>query len=131
MRKEFSAKVRRAALARSGGICEDVTAGYRCHSKLGPGNVEYDHQIPDQLGGQPTLENCICLCRAHHKIKTTTQDVPAIAKAKRREALHLGIKPMPATPIRSAGFRPTQKAIDRSKREPKQALPPKQLFRKA
>ncbi len=128
MRKEFPAKVRRAALARSGGICEDVTAGYRCQSKLGPGNVEYDHQIPDGLGGEPTLENCVVLCRIHHKIKTSTQDVPRMAKADRSKARHLSLKPSSSAPIRSPGFARTQRAVDRSKREPKQALPPKQLY---
>lgn len=129
-RSEFPTKVRRAALARSGNICEDVTAGYRCQSKLGPGNIEYDHRIPDQLGGKPTLDNCVCLCRIHHKIKTATQDVPAIAKAKRRQAVEMKLRAAPVRPLRGAPFRKSQRTIDRASR-PKQALPPRQLYRKA
>lgn len=93
-RKEFTAKVRVAAWQRSEGRCEWIDDdGHRCNVKLYPGDMHYDHIIADQLGGEPTLENCAVLCRSHHKAKTIRQDVPAIAKAKRRERAHLGIKP--------------------------------------
>lgn len=92
-RREFPKSVRLAAFARANGHCEDCTA------KIGVGNVEYDHRIPDALGGEPTLENCVVLCRACHKRKSTTQDVPRIAKAKRQHEKHIGARPRPKRPI--------------------------------
>jgi len=96
MRREFSAKVRVAAFKRAGGSCEGCTA------KLYTGKFAYDHRIPDQLGGEPTLENCQVLCSACHGEKTAGQDVPRIAKAKRNEAKHLGAR------LRSRGFTPAE-----------------------
>lgn len=83
MRTEFPKTVKVAAFKRSGGRCEECTA------KLFPGNVQYDHVIPDSLGGEPTLANCMALCRGCHDSKTAKTDVPAIALAKRREARHV------------------------------------------
>ena len=82
-RQEFPKAVKIAAFRRSEGRCEECTA------KLFPGNVQYDHVIPDGLGGEPTLTNCMVLCRACHGLKTAKTDVPAIARAKRREARHV------------------------------------------
>lgn len=87
MRREFSKQIKRDAFARSHGFCE---AG--CGAKLFPGKFHYDHDIPDGLGGDPTLENCKVLCHECHGVKTRKRDVPAIAKAKRVRDLHIGIK---------------------------------------
>jgi hypothetical protein len=84
MRREFSKSVRVAAWERSNGQCE------ACTRKLFPGDIHYDHRIPDALGGEPTLENCDVLCRSCHGLKTTKADVPTIAKAKRIYAKHIG-----------------------------------------
>lgn len=89
MRQEFPAKVRKAAWERAEGCCED------CGLRLTGGpkdRPEFDHEIPDGLGGKPTLENCIVRCPPCHLVKTTTRDVPAIAKAKRIEAKRLGLR---------------------------------------
>jgi 5-methylcytosine-specific restriction protein A len=85
-RREFPARVMVDAFKRSGGNCE------RCTARLYTGKFAYDHVIPDQLGGEPTLENCQVLCSACHSVKTRTKDVPAIAKAKRIERVHIGAK---------------------------------------
>lgn len=85
-RREFPAKVKVAAFERAGGRCEECTA------RLGPGNVEYDHHIPDGLGGEPVLDNCVVLCRTCHRSKTSTQDVPRISKMKRQRAKHVGAR---------------------------------------
>ena len=85
MRREFSAKVKVEAFKRANGCCEV------CGVKLSPGNVEYDHGIPDGLGGNPDLDNCRALCRNCHGQKTKS-DVRDIAKAKRRERRHMGIR---------------------------------------
>ena len=86
MRREFSAKVKAQAALRANGHCEVCTA------KLFTGNVEYDHVIPCELGGEPTLENCSCVCRACHKSKTSKHDIPRIAKAKRNYRKSHGIR---------------------------------------
>ena len=83
MRREFTRKVMAAAWKRAAGRCEGCTA-----YPIGLGH--FDHIIPDAMGGEPTLENCQVLCRNCHGEKTAKRDVPAIAKAKRREARHIG-----------------------------------------
>lgn len=89
MRKEFARKTKRDAFLRCGGGCE------RCGAKLSPGKYQYDHDNPDGLTGEPSLENCVVLCRPCHAAKTK-QDVTQIAKAKRRQDAHWGIKPAPS-----------------------------------
>lgn len=84
-RREFPARVKVAAFSRAEGCCE------ACGARLSVGKVAYDHINPDGLTGEPTLENCQVLCLPCHKAKTTG-DVADIAKAKRREAKHLGAK---------------------------------------
>ncbi len=92
-RREFSAKVKVAAFQRSGGLCE------KCGARLAPGNVHYDHVLADWLGGEPVLENCEALCRACHGVKTATQDVPTIARVKRKAAAHVGAKAKSRHPL--------------------------------
>jgi 5-methylcytosine-specific restriction endonuclease McrA len=89
-RREFPAKMKVAAYQRAAGRCEVCTAPLRV------GKFEYDHRIPDALGGEPTLENCIVTCSACHSAKTRTEDVPRIAKAKRQERGYVGAKPRKA-----------------------------------
>jgi 5-methylcytosine-specific restriction protein A len=101
MRREFSARIKVAAYERSGGRCEG------CGSVLHVGRFAYDHQIPDGLGGEPTLENCMVLCTGCHGAKTAGADVPRIAKMKRQKAKHLGAKttarPLPGS--KASGIR--------------------------
>lgn len=85
-RREFTTKIKVAAFKRAEGFCE------ACGAFLQGGRVEYDHRIPDALGGDPTLENCEVLCKNCHGAKTAKKDVPQIAKAKRVEAQHIGAK---------------------------------------
>jgi len=87
-RREFSAKTKAAAFLRANGVCENP----KCGARLTVGKFHYDHDTPDGLGGEPTLENCVVLCTPCHKEKTATVDVPRIAKAKRRQQKHLGIR---------------------------------------
>lgn len=85
MRREFSKPVKREALKRAGGKCEGCGAlfGIKFH---------FDHDIADGLGGEPTLDNCKVLCHACHDEKTRKHDVPLIAKTKRIQDKHNGIK---------------------------------------
>lgn len=95
-RREFTAKIKDAAWKRSGGRCEIGRVAHMpevgCGRTLSTGDIHYDHIDPDGLTGEPTLENCAVLCRSCHKVKTTTHDVPAIARAKRRQRAAVGIK---------------------------------------
>jgi 5-methylcytosine-specific restriction protein A len=84
-RIEFSAATMKAALARANGKC----AG--CEASLSLNKYHYDHIIAANKGGDASLENCQLLCWACHKVKTR-QDVADIAKAKRLELRHNGIR---------------------------------------
>lgn len=87
MRREFSKMTKLLAFKNSGGVC----AG--CGCKLFPGGIFYenDHDLACGLGGDNSLGNCVCLCKPCHKTKTRS-DVALIAKAKRRELKHAGIR---------------------------------------
>lgn len=98
-RKEFSKKTKRDAFVRAAGHCE----GEGCGAKLTLGKFAYDHVDPDGLTGEPTLENCQVLCTPCH-LEKTRDDVAKIARAKRREDAHRGIRP--PSKLQGAGFRP-------------------------
>ncbi|MGE8129051.1 HNH endonuclease [Methylobacterium sp. NPDC080182] len=81
-RREFKPAVKREAIKRANFVCEGILPnGLRCTVEVGQGKpVEYDHVIPDWMGGDPTLENCAALCKLCHKFKT------ALDAADRSEA---------------------------------------------
>lgn len=85
-RREFPARIKAAAALRANGQCEG------CSRRLLAGDFNFDHDIPDGLHGEPTLDNCRVLCRSCHSIKTAKEDVPRIAKAKRGHRKHVGIR---------------------------------------
>jgi len=89
MRREFSAKVKLAAYER----CQKDGKPHceACGLRI-VGVPEYDHVKPDGLGGEPTLENCQCLCGKCHRIKTHEEDRPVMAKADRQKKAAAGIK---------------------------------------
>ena len=96
MRKEFSRKIRRQAWERANGQCEgtlhrlDHQAGnitYRCTAPIDLGRFEYDHRIPDWMGGDSSLENCevLCLCCYENRVRgQKRQRVRALAAFTRR-----------------------------------------------
>lgn len=98
MRREFSKAVKREALRRADKKCEGENCGVLFGVKF-----HFDHDIADGLGGEPTLENCKVLCHACHKEKTTKHDVPLIAKMKRIQDNHNGIRK--PSRLKSAPFR--------------------------
>lgn len=96
MRREFSAKIKLAAFNRCQRDGKPHCEG--CGLTI-LGVCEYDHDIPDGLGGEPTLENCKVLCGKCHRIKTHTLDRPRMQKADNQRKASAGIKrtsnPMP------------------------------------
>lgn len=55
-----------------------------CQKQLSIGDVQYDHIIPLELGGEHCAENLQALCVSCHKIKTA-KDVGDIRQAARRK----------------------------------------------
>jgi 5-methylcytosine-specific restriction endonuclease McrA len=92
-RLEFPAKIRDQAFARSAGKCE------KCGMPFGSKRPEYDHILPDALGGKPELANCMVICSQCHKDKTA-QDVGRIRKADRQRKKQVGAV-VPKAPIAS------------------------------
>ena len=89
MRHEFSKKTKWQAWERANGKCEG------CGIELTSCRVHYDHVIPDGLGGSNDLDNCAVLCGGPgscHDLKTRKDDVPNIARAKRRQLRQAGIR---------------------------------------
>ena len=88
-RSEFSSKTKVEAFELAKGRCQICTAN------LSIGNVEYDHIIPCALdigGGDNGLGNCRAICKACHRRKTSRDDVPRIAKAKRNFRMAAGVR---------------------------------------
>lgn len=123
-RRDFSRKVRKAAIARAAGHCE------KCKATLKLREGEVDHILPDVLGGEPVLANAQVLCRLCHAEKSG-DDLRRTRKADRQgdkasgamrrrivDTPKMQSAPMPTSP-RAAG------------RQPKQALPPKPMFERA
>jgi len=78
-RKAIPVGIKRDVLARSGGMCEAEGCG-----EVGR---EFEHRIPVALGGENTVENLWLACRKCHREKTSNEDIPRIAKAKRQARL--------------------------------------------
>ena len=108
-RIEFSRKTKRDAFARAEGRCEWKDAdGERCNVRLYPGNVEYDHALSAELGGDASLGNCQVLCKTHHRAFKTPQDLKTIAKSNRIRDKHTGAMKKRGRPIpgsRGSGIR--------------------------
>jgi 5-methylcytosine-specific restriction protein A len=123
-RKEFSKAVKVAAIKRAtrDGVtfCEECG----CLAK----SWEIDHANPDGLTGEPTLENAVLLCVPCHREKTRA-DVGKIAKAKRREAAHLGVRKEPT--LKSAPMPKAEPQRKATKPLAKPSLPPRQIYRSA
>ena len=126
-RREFTkpvkAEIVKRAMTPAGQIaCEG------CGLILGRKPYHIDHTIPDALIVEKrklTAEDGKLLGKeCCHDPKTQKEDVPAIAKAKRREAKHLGITRAKQS-IRSAPFPKTEKTGRASKQE----LPPRRLYK--
>lgn len=85
-RKTISAKVRVALFQKHDGVC------HLCGGKINVGEAwEVEHIIPFAMGGADDESNWSPAHIKCHRTKTS-EDVGNIAKAKRREARHIGAK---------------------------------------
>lgn len=82
-RIEFTPKIKLARWDFAKGRCET------CHCKI-MGGADYDHDIPWEISRDSSFENCRCLCKKCHRLKTSEKDAGDIAKVKRVEAKHIG-----------------------------------------
>lgn len=106
-RREFSRKVRAVVHLRAAGCCE------ACGARLKLGEGEYDHILPDVLGGEPTAENCKLICRVCHKAKTA-DDIRRIRKADRQRDRHTGAMKAASRPIPGSKASGIKKHMDGS-----------------
>lgn len=115
-RREFSRKVRRQALDRAAGKCENKACGAVLKTREG----EVDHILPCELGGEPTLANAQVLCKTCHKAKTG-DDVRRIRKSDRaRDKASGAIRPKQSIPGR--GFAKAEKPKRAAKPTPPRRL---------
>ena len=116
-RDEFSNKTKDEAATRANGHCE------KCGRSFTGTRPAYDHILPCEYGGKPTLANCQLLCIPCHKDKTK-DDVRGMRKADRQRRASVGAE------------REKQKITRRAKEEkpPSAKLPippPRALYEKA
>lgn len=99
------------------GIC------HLCEQPIQPGQAwEVSHDRPLELGGADDDENRKPAHKTCHREHTRTVDQPAIAKAKKIAAKHVGAI-RPAGKLQSRGFAPSRK-----ERKPKPQLPPAAIY---
>ncbi len=121
-RRRISTTERLAIFKRHRGIC------HLCHGRIAVAELwELSHDIPLELGGEDDGDNLKPAHKACHRDHTAKVDLPTIARAKRMEASHLGARPAPKRPIRSAGF----PVSARRKANPTPALSRRRLFAEA
>ena len=119
-RAEFTKPVKRAALSRSGQLCEAVgrlyglEEGRRCNAPLSYG-VEFDHVILDANSKDNSLENCAAVCPACHKHKTNHHDKPKAAKTLRQQDKRRGIKKPSAWRKPPPGYNPWTRRIEKER----------------
>ena len=124
-RREFPRSVKVAVVKRA--TRESVVYCEACGAQAKRWQI--DHVRPDGLGGDPVLANAMLICEACFGAKNPA-DTRTIAKAKRREARHIGVKTPPAIQIKSRGFTKAVRDPRAGKaRIQRVQLPPRQMFR--
>lgn len=113
-RREFTRKIKQAAIDRAKGHCD------KCKAVLKPHEGEVDHILPDALGGEPTLANAQVLCRVCHAEKTA-DDIRRTRKGDRQRDKASG------------AVRPSSSLSTRDRPKPpkpvtKPSLPPRNLY---
>ena len=106
-RRHISTSKRVALFKAKGGVC------HMCRQLVQVGQPwDVSHVIPLELGGADDETNWDVAHRACHRDHTAKVDAPAIAKAKAREARHIGAKAPPRVRIPSPA-RAAQEARDK------------------
>lgn len=100
MRSEFSKKTMLAAWDRCGGNCECyMLKKPTCNRAKIIGRPEYHHLVAAALGGSNDLKNCAVLSPKCHRLETSEETVPEVAKSVRIFEKRAGIRrtkrPMP------------------------------------
>lgn len=102
-RRSLSTRDRLRIFTLHGGIC------HLCGGKVLAGEAwDVSHDTPLELGGPDDDENRKPAHRKCHRSHTAAVDLPNIAKAKRREARHLGAKAPSSRPLpgsRASGWK--------------------------
>jgi 5-methylcytosine-specific restriction protein A len=111
-RREFPQSVRKKAFQRCCLTCsvdgvENIPGVPQCEgcgNVLRPGGIIYEHDGPDGLGGEPTLENCKVHCTVCADKKTQEEDNPRMRKADAVAKRTYGLLPTKRQRIQSRGF---------------------------
>jgi 5-methylcytosine-specific restriction enzyme A len=112
-RLEFTAKTKRQAYDRSGGLCECALVPFLnrpsgCGTKLTEGRIRYEHIIPDNIAQDNSIDNCAALSLGCWREKTDVYDRKVIAKSNHVRDRARGIKPLRSRPIpgsKASGFK--------------------------
>lgn len=106
-RKPLSTRARAELFAACCGTC------HLCGGPILVGDTwDVSHPIPLALGGADDATNRDIAHRKCHRLHTAGKDAPAIAEAKRREALHRGWKAPSCRPMPCGRNSPYRKHID-------------------
>ena len=105
-RRSWSVKTRMAVLDSFNRICQ------LCQQPIVPAKgFDLDHRIPLAMGGEDVVSNLQPLCNPCHRLKTKG-DVGAIAKARRAEAKHYGVRARKGKPLPFGRASPYRKKIN-------------------
>ena len=86
-RLEFTDATKRRRWEYAGGCCEE------CGKSIRPGDgPEYDHDKPAFYNGGNEFENCRCLCKACHSLKTAAYNSHAMPKSRRMIRKAAGVR---------------------------------------
>jgi len=116
-RLEFTAKTKREAYERSGGVCEChlvpmLKRRKGCGQRLVDGRIRYEHILPDAIAQDNSLDNCAVLSMGCWREKTDTYDRPTIAKANHTRDRARGIKPRRSSSFQTNRDGPFKKKMD-------------------
>lgn len=101
-RKRLSTRDRKFVFDLAKGVC------HLCNGEIKTGDAwEVSHAVPLEMGGADEIQNMFPAHQKCHRRHTSEVDIPTIAKAKRREARHIGAhrsrRPMPGS--KASGLR--------------------------
>lgn len=106
-RRRISTRDRLACFQENNGICH--ICGGKIHAGEG---FDISHPIPLELGGADDKSNWRPAHKRCHARLTADVDLPNIARAKRREARHVGAKAPSARPVPGSRNTPFKRKLD-------------------